>query len=82
MAGIRRRPNLNFREMNMPKGSKLINIITDEEAIVKTERTVEFRNGIVYLTDATKTILGRYQNPCTQWTHNGKILSKLHEEIH
>lgn len=77
-----RRPNLNFYKMGITKGSVIISLVTGEEAIVNSERTVLLRNAEVSLTDATTTILGgKYRNPCTKWTYKGRCLHELYEAV-
>lgn len=80
MTGKKRRPNLNFKEMGIPKGSLLLGS-SGETAIVNSERTVIFRNEEVSLTQATITILGKYNNPCRHWTYNGKRLTEIYDAV-
>lgn len=75
-----RRPNLNFLDMRIPGGATLVSVITGEEAKVMTERTVEFRNQIMYLTEATKLTYGKYANPCPHWTYKGQSLRDIYNK--
>lgn len=77
-----RRPNLNFYRMGIPKGATIQSVDTGESATVVNERTITFRNEVMYLTQATKIVLKKYNNPCRHWTYNGKSLQELYEAVY
>lgn len=77
-----RRPNLNFYIMGIPKGATIQSVETGESATILNERTIIFRNEVMYLTQATKIVLKKYNNPCPHWTYNGKSLHELYEAVY
>ena len=80
-----RRPNLNFSEMGIPAGSKLIFTGTDEEAIVTGDKAVRFRDeDNMSLTKATRIAKGiDYSLPPTpHWTFEGRVLSEIYQETY
>ena len=80
----KRRPNLNFEEMGIPIGSKLISAITEEEAIVISSRKVFFREEEMSLTEATeKARAGRARSGLTRhWKFDGRSLRAIYNETY
>lgn len=83
-AYAKKRPRMNFAEMNIPIGSELVCKANGETAIVQTERTVLFRGQETSLTSATKTILeNEYAvQPGPYWTYNGRSLRDIYNETY
>ncbi len=79
-----RRPNLNFEEMKVPIGSKLISTIKEEEATVISPRTVLFRGEEMSLTEATtKVRKGKApSNPTRHWEFDGRSLGEIYRETY
>ena len=77
----KRRPNLNFEEMQIPLGSELVNISTGEAVIVFSPKTVKFREQELSLTAATKLALELDYTvaPTPYWTFNGKSLQAIYD---
>lgn len=80
----KKRPRLDFLEMNIPIGSELICKKNGEIAIVKTNRNVIFRNEETSLTSATKIILDIDYKvaPGSYWTFDGKSLHDIYNETY
>lgn len=80
----KRRPNLNFTEMQIPLGEKIINTSTGEEATILTERSVIFREQEMSLTAATRLALELDYNvaPTPYWTHNGVNLQEIYDRTY
>ena len=76
-----RRPNLNFVEMGIPIGSRLVSVKTGKEAIVVSQNRVTFLGEEMSLTTATRRTDGR-MHPCPQWTFEGRNLSDIYEETY
>lgn len=85
-AYARKRPRLNFVEMGIPLGSTLIFHATGEVAIVKSARTVIFREEETSLTNATKIAADdRFiysVAPGPYWTFEGKKLKDIYDETY
>ena len=82
----KRRPNLNFREMGVPVGSKLV-FHTDESVIVDVldDRKVRMENGEeVFLTPATQSVLESTTpvHPTRYWLFEGRPLSEIYNETY
>ncbi len=80
----KRRPNMNFVEMNIPVGAVLNATQGDGEVTVKTARRVIFRAHEMSLTEATKRYLERDYNvaPGPYWLYQGRRLSEIYNEIY
>ena len=80
----RRRPNLNFREMGIEPGSVLEPITGEETATVVDERRVQFRDRVMYLTEATKEREGLTYSvaPTGHWIYQGKNLGEIYKETY
>ena len=82
-----RRPNLNFEEMDVPTGSKLKFINSDETVEVVDSRRVKFKEETYYLTAITKILLGDDNNSSmsrttSYWTYDGQSLSGIYEDTY
>ena len=81
---IKRRPNLNFVEMDIPPGSVIVAVKTGEEATVVSERKVSFRGEEMYMTRATKIMLELDYEPApaSHWTFEGQTLNNIYNETY
>ena len=79
-----RRPNLNFREMQIPLGAILE--FTEGEATVTVcgDRRVRLGDDELSLTTATKQLLGLDYGvqPSPYWTYQGKLLRQMYDETY
>lgn len=77
----KRRPPLNFVEMNIPIGSMLTHSSADEAAIVVEPKKVEFRGEIMSLTRAQRTVSGAAYDvqPGAFWYFGDKTISEIYE---
>ena len=80
----RRRPNLNFFEMNIPVDAVLSATQGDGEVIVKSERRVTYRDQEMSLTEATRLYLERDYSvaPAAYWLYQGRRLSDIYNETY
>lgn len=82
----KRRPNLNFYEMGLQKGDMLFFVdIPDITCTIVNEKRVMFKEELMSLTKATKTVLGKPDAaiaPTPYWTINGKSLSDIYNETY
>jgi hypothetical protein len=80
----RRRPRINFVQMNIPVGSELVSKVTGENAMVISERLVRFRDEETSLSAATRLTLGIDYNvaPTAYWTFNGKSVQEIYDETY
>jgi hypothetical protein len=80
----RRRPKINFVQMNIPVGSELVSKVTGENAMVISERLVRFRDEETSLSAATRLTLGIDYNvaPTAYWTFNGKSVQEIYDETY
>ena len=79
------RPPLNFREMNIPIGSKLVYKGEDSvEVEVYSDRKILFNNIETSLTAVTKQLLDtdRALQPTPYWIYNGKNLQEIYNETY
>lgn len=79
-----RRPNLNFVEMGIPIGATLQSVHGDVAVSVVDERRVRLGEEDLYLTAATRQVLGTEYNvaPAPHWTYLGRPLTELYEETY
>lgn len=81
-----RRPPLNFKEMNIPIGSKLIYAKEDNnvEVEVFTDRKVLFHGKETSLTAVTQELLGLGYSvqPTPYWIYNGQSLQDIYNETY
>lgn len=82
---LKKRPNLNFREMGIPENSVLV-FTENENIVVKviSEKKVEYNGEIVSLTRATRLALGLDYNvqPGRYWLLNGKSIHEYYNETY
>lgn len=81
-----KRPRMNFEQMGIPVGSELVSTHNAEIAIVKSERTVEYKGKETSLTEATRMALGpgyAYNiAPGPYWMYNGRRLRDIYNETY
>lgn len=79
-----KRPNFNFYEMGIPKGSVLHFTQSDETVTVESERKVIFRDEVSSLTAATRELLGNSYHvaPGPYWTYEGRLLRDIYNETY
>ena len=77
-----RSPNLNFGEMRIPVGSRLLSTRTGQEVIVVSQNRVTFLGENMSLSAATEKIVGYRTNPCPHWTFEGRNLRDIYEETY
>ena len=79
------RPQLNFEEMNIPKGSKLI-FVKDKNVCVEIvdSKKVLFEDEEYSLTSLTRKLLDLSYNiqPTRYWLYEGKNLKDIYEETY
>ena len=87
----KRRRNMDFEEMGIPKGARLVFIGGGEsteplEATVVDNKKVEFQGEKMSLTKATNRALGKSDRdpirPAPYWSYDGRKLDELYEESH
>lgn len=80
----KRRPPLNFDEMGVPVGSKLVHIATGETVQVVEPKKVRFRGETVSLTRAQQEVTGADYAvaPGRHWTFNEVPISTLYEKTY
>lgn len=81
----KKRPNMNFEEMGIPRGS-IITYGADEEIFVEivSDRKVKYKNEIMSLTKATKLILELDYSvqPARHWIYDGKTLKEIYDDTY
>jgi T5orf172 domain len=79
-----RKPNMNWTEMGIPVGSRLVFTEGEEIAIILDERKVLFRGEEMYLTKATKLALGLEYSvrPTPYWTFEGRSIEDVYNETY
>ena len=80
----KKRPRLNFSEMNIPLGSELINVTNSEAVKVISDRAILFRGEETSLTNATRVILENNYHvaPGPYWTYNGILLREIYNDTY
>ena len=80
----KRRPNLNFVEMNIPMGAVLYATQDDGEVTVKTAKKVIFQDQEMSLTEATRRYLQKDYDvaPGPYWLYQGRRLSEIYNETY
>jgi hypothetical protein len=84
----RRRPNLNFLEMNIPIGSQLFFLGSEQSepvfVTVVGPRKVRLNDGELSLTAATRQVLGSEYSvqPSPYWSYQGRSLKDIYEETY
>ena len=82
---VRRRPNLNFEEVQVPLGSVLYSVRKSEaRAVVAGPREVTLEGEKMPLTMATQKVLGvsYHVSPCPEWQFCGRLLSDIYNETY
>jgi hypothetical protein len=79
-------PRLNFEEMGIPAGSILQFVDSNITVTVAGIRTVKLDGQEMFLTQATKQVLGlpiKYQiRPTRRWTYLGRPLLEIYNETY
>lgn len=80
----KRRPNLNFEEMEIPFGAELKSVHDGTFVIVCGPRKVRLGDDEMSLTAATRKVLQLDYSvqPAPHWTYNGRRLRELYEETY
>lgn len=82
----KKRPPLNFTEMNIPIGAELVMPYEDKEykAIVTGPRKVSYENEEYSLSPLTAKIRNSEWNvqPCPYWYYNGRLLTEIYDETY
>ena len=78
----RKRPPLDFTQMDIPIGAELVCTKNDERAEVVSAKRVRFRNAETSLSQATRVALNVTYTPapCPHWSFNGRSLSDIYNE--
>lgn len=82
--GSAKRSYFNFRDMKIPDGALLFAVGYDDGAEVVSNRKVKFRGKEMYLSAATKVLLGvdkRVVDFTDHWRYNGKIISSIRAKL-
>lgn len=81
----RRRPNLNFKQLGIEPGSVLVGR-DGTEVIVHDDRQVSYQDEVMFITPATRRMLGLDDNAVVSagqyWTYNDRKVSELYDEFH
>lgn len=80
----KRRPVLNFEEMGIPVGATLTHLATGQTCEVVEARKVRFRDEIISLTKAQRTVSGAsYQvSPGRFWAFEGRSVSDIYDDTY
>jgi hypothetical protein len=80
----RRRPPMNFNEMNIPVGAILNYRKGNVQVTVADEKHVKYENEVCSLTAVTKGLLGSEYNvqPAPHWSYDGKSLKEIYDETY
>ena len=80
----KKRPPLNFEEMQIPLGAVLHCVGRNETAEVTSERQVRFQGRQVSLTAATQEVFGfpSARSPTHYWTYDGRLLQDIYDETY
>lgn len=80
-----KRPNLNFLEMEIPRGA-ILQFVHDESetVVVESERKVLFRGELSSLTAATRALLNGSYNvaPGSYWLYQGRLLRDIYDDTY
>ncbi len=81
---LQKRPNMNFIEMNIPVGSKLLYKDDVTEVIIQNEKKVLYNGQIMSLTAATRDLLGLDYSvqPSPYWTFEEKLLKEIYNDTY
>jgi hypothetical protein len=80
----KKRPKMNYAQMNIPIGSEIVCKTNGDVAIIASEKTVTFRGEEMSLTAATRLALGNDYNigPSPYWTYNGESLQTIYDRTY
>ncbi|KAF3980699.1 MAG: GIY-YIG nuclease family protein [Methylococcales symbiont of Iophon sp. n. MRB-2018] len=81
---LKKRPNMDFFEMNIPEGSKLLFENGKATVTIKDNKKVIYNEEIMTLTAATRKVMDIDYSvqPSPHWTFNGKLLKDIYNEIY
>ncbi len=88
----RRRPNLNFGELNIPVGA-VLEFVDDSNKTAEVAQTnttnpraktkVTYEGNEYSISGLTTTLLGRQSShPARHWKYNGRLLRDIYNEVH
>ncbi len=88
----RRRPNLNFGELNIPVGA-VLEFVDDSNKTAEVAQTnttnpraktkVTYEGNEYSISGLTTTLLGRQSShPSRHWKYNGRLLRDIYNEVH
>jgi hypothetical protein len=82
-----RRPPLNFQEMGIPMGSKLLFLYSDDKIIESTvisEKKVDYNGNEYSLTRLTRELLNIEHDvqPTRYWSYLGKVLTEYYDSTY
>ncbi|WP_216689911.1 GIY-YIG nuclease family protein [Hymenobacter siberiensis] len=80
----KKKPNLNFDEMQIAIGSLLTCKSNEATVVVTTSKKVNLNGEEMSLTAATRKVLGNQYNvaPCPYWLFNGESLSIIYDNTY
>lgn len=82
----KKRPRMNFYELDIPNGSILFSKNGQMQVTVVGEKKVDFDGVICSLTEATRKLLDLPDNsplqPSPYWTFNGKTVKEIYDDFH
>ena len=81
---LKKRPNMDFMEMNIPEGSELLFEDGVTTVKVKDNKKVIYNEEIMTLTAATRKVMDIDYSvqPSPHWTFNGKLLKDIYNETY
>ena len=81
---LKKRPNMDFLEMNIPQGSELLFEDGTTTVKVKDNKKVIYNEEIMTLTAATRKVMDIDYSvqPSPHWTFNGKLLKDIYNETY
>ncbi len=81
---LKKRPNMDFLEMNIPEDSKLLFKDGSTTVKIKDNKKVIYNDEIMTLTAATRKIMDIDYSvqPSPHWTFNGKLLKDIYNETY
>ncbi len=81
---LKKRPNMDFLEMNIPEGSELLFEDGATTVKVKDNKKVIYNEEIMTLTAATRKVMAIDYSvqPSPHWTFNGKLLKDIYNETY
>jgi len=81
---LKKRPNMDFLEMNIPEGSELLFEDGATTVIIKDNKKVIYNEEIMTLTAATRKVMDIDYSvqPSPHWTFDGKLLKDVYNETY